>query len=171
MFKSAYNNHSKRIKKGGLFMDMKDLRKNAIINVITKQEESITGRYLGIKDEKIRIIPQKKIVVDDEKLLGNGLIDRTLIRCSKDFGQPIEIPERDVKTWCFARYDEMDCEGTDTEEYFWDFFHYYDAKYLHHNGEKVTQYNSAGFFKGERESEVESIPGARVTPIESTPNI
>ena len=38
-------------------MDMKDLRKNAIINVITKQKESITGRYLGIKDEKIRIMP------------------------------------------------------------------------------------------------------------------
>ena len=69
MFKSAYNNHSKRIKKGGLFMDMKDLRKNAIININKKQKESITGRYLGIKEEKKRIIPQKKIVVKNKKKL------------------------------------------------------------------------------------------------------
>lgn len=42
------------------------------------------------------------------------------------------------------------------KDYFWPFFHFYDARYLNIENTVITQYNSAGYFKGrEKEPQLE----------------
>ena len=76
-----------------------DAKKDSIINVFTKSGKSICGRFVGErKGGTIRIALQRRIVPDD-KLLGKGVRDRTLIRCSKDIGDPIDIHMGEVQVW------------------------------------------------------------------------
>ncbi len=128
-----------------------DAKKDSIVNVITKSGKCICGRFLGEKNDNIRIALQRKVVPDD-KLLGKEAHDRFLIRCSKDIGEPIDIPISDFKTWSYARYEEMCFLGEpERKDYFWPFFHFLDARYLNIENCVITQYNSAGYFKGRKE--------------------
>ncbi len=134
-----------------------DAKKDSIINVFTKSGKSICGRFVGErKGGTIRIALQRRIVPDD-KLLGKGVRDRTLIRCSKDIGDPIDIHMGEVQVWAYARYNEMCFLGEpEKKDYFWPFFHFYDARYLNIENTVITQYNSAGYFKGrEKEPQLE----------------
>ena len=134
-----------------------DAKKDSIINVFTKSGISICGRFVGErKGGTIRIALQRRIVPDD-KLLGKGVRDRTLIRCSKDIGDPIDIPMGEVQVWAYARYNEMCFLGEpEKKDYFWPFFHFYDARYLNIENTVITQYNSAGYSKGrEKEPQLE----------------
>ena len=83
-----------------------DAKKDSIINVFTKSGKSICGRYVGERNGAIRIALQQRIIPDD-KLLGKGVHDRTLIRCSQDFGNAISIPRAELKVWSYARYNEI----------------------------------------------------------------
>lgn len=134
-----------------------DAKKDSIINVFTKSGKSICGRYVGERNGAIRIALQQRIIPDD-KLLGKGVHDRTLIRCSQDFGNAISIPRAELKVWSYARYNEICFVGEPEEkDYFWPFFHFYDARYLNIENCVITQYNSAGYFKGrEKEPQLES---------------
>lgn len=149
-------------------MDMSGLRKNAVITIYTNDSKCITGRYLGVKGGKIRIVLQRRII-PDSKLLGEGVVDRTLIRCSNDFGNPIDIPIENAKTWSYANYNHITFVGEPKKkDYFWEYFHYYDAKYML-GGNKVSQYSSKGFCKGNHnddiEEDAESIPNIDETSI------
>jgi hypothetical protein len=131
---------------------MDGVKKDAIVYVFTKAGRCICGRYVGEREENVRIVLQRKVIPDD-KLLGKGVHDRTLIRCSKDIGEPIDIPIAEIKVWSYARYNEICFVGEPEEkEYFWPFFHFYDSRYLNIENSVITQYNSAGYFKG-REKE------------------
>ena len=131
---------------------MDGVKKDAIVYVFTKAGRCICGRYVGEREENVRIVLQRKVIPDD-KLLGKGVHDRTLIRCSKDIGEPIDIPIAEIKVWSYARYNEICFVGEREEkEYFWPFFHFYDSRYLNIENSVITQYNSAGYFKG-REKE------------------
>ena len=134
-----------------------DAKKDSIINVFTKSGKRSCGRFVGErKGGTIRIALQRRIVPDD-KLLGKGVRDRTLIRCSKDIGDPIDIPMGEVQVWAYARYNEMCFLGEpEKKDYFWPFFHFYDARYLNIENTVITQYNSAGYSKGrEKEPQLE----------------
>lgn len=131
---------------------MDGVKKDAIVYVFTKAGRCICGRYVGEREENVRIVLQRKVIPDD-KLLGKGVHDRTLIRCSKDIGEPIDIPIAEIKVWSYARYNEICFVGEPEEkEYFWPFFHFYDSRYLNIENSVIIQYNSAGYFKG-REKE------------------
>lgn len=128
-----------------------DAKKDSIVNVFTKSGKSVCGRYVGERNGNIRIVQQRKVMPDD-KLMGKGVHDITLIRCSKDIGDPIDIPISDFKTWSYARYREMYfIAEPEKKDYFWPFFHFLDARYLNIEDCVITQYNSAGYFKGIRE--------------------
>lgn len=102
---------------------MDGVKKDAIVYVFTKAGRCICGRYVGEREENVRIVLQRKVIPDD-KLLGKGVHDRTLIRCSKDIGEPIDIPIAEIKVWSYARYNEICFVGEPEEkEYFWPFFH------------------------------------------------
>ena len=135
---------------------MDGVKKDAIVYVFSKAGRCICGRYVGEREENVRIVLQRKVIPDD-KLLGKGVHDRTLIRCSKDIGEPIDIPIAEIKVWSYARYNEICFVGEPEEkEYFWPFFHFYDARYLNIENSVITQYNSAGYFKGrEKEPQLE----------------
>ena len=123
---------------------MDGLKKDAIVYLFTKAGRCICGRYVGER-------------IPDDKLLGKGVHDRTLIRCSQDFGNAISIPRAELKVWSYARYNEICFIGEPEEkDYFWPFFHFYDARYLNIENTVITQYNSAGYFKGrEKEPQLE----------------
>lgn len=135
---------------------MDGVKKDAIVYVFSKAGRCICGRYVGEREENVRIVLQRKVIPDD-KLLGKGVHDRTLIRCSKDIGEPIDIPIAEIKVWSYARYNEICFVGEPEEkDYFWPFFHFYDARYLNIENSVITQYNSAGYFKGrEKEPQLE----------------
>ena len=117
---------------------MDGLKKDAIVYLFTKAGRCICGRYVG----------ERK---------GKGVHDRTLIRCSQDFGNAISIPRAELKVWSYARYNEICFIGEPEEkDYFWPFFHFYDARYLNIENTVITQYNSAGYSKGrEKEPQLE----------------
>lgn len=136
---------------------MVGLKKDAIVYLFTKAGRCICGRYVGERKGNVRIVLQRKVIPDDN-LLGKGIHGRTLIRCSKDFGDAITIPRAEIKVWSYARYNEICFVGEPEEkDYFWPFFHFYDARYLNIENCVITQYNSAGYFKGrEKEPQLES---------------
>lgn len=127
---------------------MYDVTKNAIVHIFTKDGKSICGRYIGERKGNVRIVPQRK-VIPDNKLLPKDVQDRTLIICSQDYGNAIDIPKGKIKVWSYARYNDICFVGRPEEkDYLWPFFHYYDARYLNIEQCVITQYNLSGYFKG-----------------------
>ena len=124
---------------------MDGLKKDAIVYVFTKAERCICGRYVGERKGNVRIVLQRKVIPDDN-LLGKGVHDRTLIRCSKDIGDPIDIPIAELKVWSYARYNEICFVGEPEEkDYFWPFFHFYDARSVNIPALSMPQYHKAGY--------------------------